>query len=144
MRYATRLVGDVEAARDPGAGLLSQIVQAGPATDRRTPETVAVHGVPPQLCRLPAQRGTGHANRWTDAGGVRGQCPDAASADLEQADRNAFSQSQIDCLPERDQEVIRLKFQDGLSYKAIAEITACRCRMSAWYSTTLSSDCARP
>ena len=42
---------------------------------------------------------------------------------VEQRDRVAFVLSQLDSLTDRQQECVRLKFQEGLSYAEIAEVT---------------------
>lgn len=43
--------------------------------------------------------------------------------DARQAEQLAKVQNQLECLPERQQELLRLRLQDGLSYKQIATVT---------------------
>ena len=45
------------------------------------------------------------------------------TADLERREESTRMTGRIDALPERDQELLRLKFQEGLSYKQISAVT---------------------
>ncbi len=126
IRYAARIIGDVERARD--------VVQDGFM----------------KLCRQDRARIEGHLAEWlftvcrNGALDVRRKetrmkpSPDLGStavadpaadpfADpgrgLEQREAHARILRLMGSLPESQQEVLRLKFQNGLSYREIAEIT---------------------
>ena len=45
------------------------------------------------------------------------------TADLERSEERTRMNGRISALPERDQELLRLKFQEGLSYKQISAVT---------------------
>lgn len=123
LRYARRLLhGDLESARD------------------------VVQDAFLKLCRQPMDGLAGREREWLYTV-VRNQAIDhlrkerrmqptdqqalaqtqdrqrAPEADLQAADRKALIDQQLQTLSERDREVIRLKYQDGLSYAAIAGIT---------------------
>lgn len=159
LRYALRLVGDAERARDVVQDAFIRLCQSDPvaagdpptawlfavtrnrALDVRRKEkrmqTVADVGVP---------SADGHSavapvsNRWTvqtvsnrsrpeseshakSVAQRNGHAAQASPAEVvEQRDSAAAAMRLLAELPERQQEVVRLKFQAGLSYREIAEV----------------------
>jgi RNA polymerase sigma-70 factor (ECF subfamily) len=122
LRYAAHLLGDADRARD--------IVQ----------DTFV------KLCRQPVSAVDGHAAEWLFTVARRaaldvlrkegrmsrfaeGQAERLVSADPTPAAQTEHLESwrmvlaQLDLLPPNQQEVVRLKFQEGFSYKEIAAIT---------------------
>lgn len=131
MRYAQRITGDLERARD--------VVQ----------ETFV------RLCREDRQEIDGHLAQWlftvcrNQALDVRRKenrmhplsetlaetCPSrepAQEAALEQHDSAARIYRLLASLPENQQEVVRLKFQGGLSYKEISAVTGLSVTYVGW------------
>lgn len=122
LRYAAHLLGDADRARD--------IVQ----------DTFV------KLCRQPVSAVDGHAAEWLFTVVRRaaldvlrkegrmsrfaeGQAERLVAAEPTPAAQTEHQESwrlvlaQLDLLPPNQQEVIRLKFQEGFSYKEIADIT---------------------
>jgi RNA polymerase sigma factor (sigma-70 family) len=121
VRYAARMTGDLERGRD--------VVQ----------ETFL------RLCREPAVATSSHLDQWLfivcrrlaldvrrketrmNTGDVAAICdlPSAASepSPMEHAEDVNHVLRLLGSLPANQQEVVRLKFQEGMSYKAIAGIT---------------------
>jgi RNA polymerase sigma-70 factor (ECF subfamily) len=121
VRYATRLLGDVDAARDVVQDCFLRLC-------RQSPEELDGHLRPWlfTVCRhraLDLLRKAGRMetlDRKTDALARDDARPEA---DLEQREEAARVRDVLAALPERQQEVVRLKFQEDLSYKEIAAIT---------------------
>jgi len=121
LRYATRLLGNAEEARDVVQDTFLRLCREDLATlDGRMPQWLF------RVCR----------NRAFDVRRRRGRQPDAADLrDLEPPPPPSPAQilegqealaavlAVIATLPESQQEVLRLKFQDGLGYVEIAEVT---------------------
>jgi RNA polymerase sigma-70 factor (ECF subfamily) len=121
IRYAARITGDLERGRDVVQETFLRLcrepeVAAGDhlaqwlftvcrrlAIDVRRKETRMHTQDETAVCDLPAR----------EIGPTRIEC-------LEQHDEVSRL---VDALPTNQQEVVRLKFQEGMSYKAIAEIT---------------------
>lgn len=121
MRYVTRLVGDADSARDIVQESFLRLVQSGPpdpehvrpwlytvarnlAFDRRRKERRVIASEAENV--VPLQ--------------VRSTTP----AELfEQREEHELVLAILAELPEKQREVVRLKFQGGLSYKEISEVT---------------------
>jgi RNA polymerase sigma-70 factor (ECF subfamily) len=122
LRYATRLLGDAERARDVVQDTFVKLM----AQPR---EAVAGHTVEWlfTVCRhraLDVMRKEGRMRRFEE-----GQVERVTAADprpgrsLEHEETQATILRMIDRLPPNQQEVVRLKFQNGFSYKEISRIT---------------------
>jgi RNA polymerase sigma-70 factor (ECF subfamily) len=116
--YAARLLGDVDLARDVVQDTFLKLWQA-----KR--ESVEGHLAAwlYTVCRnraLDVLRKDGRMTSWNDgqvATGVQEPEPRA-----ERIEHRFFALEALQGLPPRQQEVIRLKFQGGLSYREIAEV----------------------
>ncbi|MEZ4265126.1 MAG: sigma-70 family RNA polymerase sigma factor [Myxococcota bacterium] len=118
-RYALRTVGDLELARDVVQDTFLRLWQA----DRAEIEP-----------RLAAWLFTVCRNRAVDVARREGRMDAADARDgatareespLATLERKETAGSILDALatlPERQQEIVRLKFQDGLSYREIGEV----------------------
>ena len=122
IRYATRLVGDVDRGRD------------------------VVQDVFMKLCREGPERPTGHLAAWLYtvcrnraidvrrkeqqviplspgvAASAAASGPNPADA-LERQEDASHAQALLKLLPENQQEIIRLKVEHGLKYREISEVT---------------------
>jgi RNA polymerase sigma-70 factor (ECF subfamily) len=122
LRYATRLVGDADRARDvvqdTFVRLLAQPVQA---VDGHLAEWLFT------VCRNRAfdvHRKEGRMKYFEEGEAERVTTHEPRpGSELEAAETNAAVLSLIGRLPPNQQEVIRLKFQNGFSYKEISRIT---------------------
>lgn len=123
LRYAWQLAGDNELARDAVQDVFLKY------------HTECVAGRPPEhdtawlftVCRRRVFRLLEQRRRTTpmdpqilDAGQESSPSPDRAAVERETGDTLA---AQLEKLPPRDHEIVRLKFQNGLSYKEIADVT---------------------
>jgi RNA polymerase sigma factor (sigma-70 family) len=122
LRYAGRILGDAERARDVVQETFLRLLTSGRAgQDDHLSEwlfTVCRNGAL-DVCRK--ERRMSLMSEQRERAQVSGGASPAASAAMhEEADR--VSQAMHD-LPGNQQEVIRLKFQNGFSYKQIAGIT---------------------
>ena len=122
MRYATKIVGDVDVARDVVQDTFVSLCQ-----QRR--EDVQDHVAPWlfTVCRNRAIDVRRRENRMnTQTMGAAAEVASAAPAPSEVAearqDRSRILGA-LDTLPDNQRECIRLKFQNGMSYKEIATIT---------------------
>ncbi len=123
LRYATRLVNDPDRARDvvqdTFVRLLAQSRQAG--IDSHMAEWLFT------VCRNRAfdiNRKEGRMIRFDEGATERVVAMEPRpGAALEAEETNASVLRLIDRLPPNQQEVIRLKFQNGFSYKEISRIT---------------------
>ena len=120
VRYAARITGDVDCGRDVAQETFLRLcrepeVAAGDhlaqwlftvcrrlAIDVRRKETRMQTQGETAVCELPARAGL---------------------SDAENAEQSGEVLRMVDALPANQQEVVRLKFQEGMSYKAIAGIT---------------------
>jgi RNA polymerase sigma factor (sigma-70 family) len=123
LRYATRLLGDPDRARDVVQDTFVKLMA-------QPPESVNGHTVEWlfTVCRhraLDVLRKEGRMKRFEE-----GQMERVTAGEprpgrtLEHAETQAAVLRLIDRLPPNQQEVVRLKFQNGFSYKEISRITA--------------------
>jgi RNA polymerase sigma-70 factor (ECF subfamily) len=122
VRYATRLLGDDHRACDVVQDTFLKLC-------RQPPEKLAGH-VRPWLfavCRNRAMDVLKKENRMTTVS--RQQTLDQAScqgdptAAIERQEAVRLAVTVLESLPDNQQEVIRLKVQNGLSYREISEVT---------------------
>ncbi len=122
IRYAWRITGDLEAARDVVQDTFLRLCRADPAK-------VNGHLAPwlYRVCRNRAldvmkkeQRMHSMETKQLEAWPRAAPLPRAAAQQRESEDTVLQA---IRALPEKQQEVFRLKFQDQLSYKEISEVT---------------------
>jgi RNA polymerase sigma-70 factor (ECF subfamily) len=124
LRYAARLLGgDVEAARDVVQDTFARLVAQPPGeVDGHLAEwlfTVCRHRV------FDVLRKEGRMRRFAEGEAERLTLPEPPPAQrLEKAEARAAMLESIGRLPPNQQEVIRLKFQSGFSYKEISRITS--------------------
>jgi RNA polymerase sigma factor (sigma-70 family) len=121
-RYAARLLGDPDRARDVVQDTFVKLMAQPPgAVDGHVVEWLFT------VCRhraLDVLRKEGRMRRFEE-----GQAERVTAAEprpgrlLEQAEMHETVLRLIDRLPPNQQEVVRLKFQNGFSYKEIARIT---------------------
>ena len=121
-RYATRLLGDQERARDVVQDSFVRLMQQSPdAVDGHAVEWLFT------VCRNRAMdllRKENRMKRFEDGEVERVTASDPRPGRaLEQAETHAAMLRLIDRLPPNQQEVVRLKFQNGFSYKEISRIT---------------------
>ncbi len=125
VRFARRLVGDQEAARDIAQDCFLRLCQQATQPEdghlapwlftvcrRRAIDHLRKNG------RMPNLNGTAFLELAPEA--VEAPSPAHAAAEGDEAAR---IQAFVAELAPRQQELLRLKFQDGLSYREIAEIT---------------------
>ena len=127
LRYATRLLGDPHRARDVVQDTFVRLL----AAPRAEVETHAAEWLF-TVCRhraVDVLRKEGRVSRLDDgasegggAAGLLAEEPRPGRA-LEAAETRETLLGLIDRLPPNQQEVIRLKFQTGFSYKEISRIT---------------------
>jgi RNA polymerase sigma-70 factor (ECF subfamily) len=117
--YATRMLGDVERARDVVQDTFLKLWNA----DREEVEQHLAQWLY-RVCRNRALDVSKKEVRMKTLTEHHWQAmPETKPHDgLEASPEYATVLSAIDSLPDRQQEVIRLKFQGGLSYKEIAEV----------------------
>ena len=121
-RYAARLLGDADRARDVVQDTFVKLMaQPSGAVDGHAVEWLFT------VCRhrsLDVLRKEGRMRRFEE-----GQAERVTAADprpgrmLETEETRAAVLELIDRLPRNQQEVVRLKFQNGFSYKEISRIT---------------------
>jgi RNA polymerase sigma-70 factor (ECF subfamily) len=122
-RYAARLVGDPDRARDIVQDTFVKLLAQPPAAvDGHLAEWLFT------VCRhraLDVLRKEGRMKRFEEGEMERvvAEEPRPARA-LEAAETHDALLRMIDHLPPNQQEVLRLKFQSGFSYKEISRITA--------------------
>ena len=122
-RYALRIVGDVETARDVVQETFVRLCQA-------QREEVQDHLAQWlfTVCRnraLDVRRKESRMNQSPTLSAAE-SLPDRGVSPSEQAERKQTTDMvlrAVDALPENQREVIRLKFQNGMSYREISEIT---------------------
>ncbi len=121
-RYAARLLGDDDAARDVvQEAFLRLCVQDRSHVDHRLAEWLFT------VCRnraLDVLRKEGRMSQWTDARTHLTATPEPGPPEvLEQKEDSARVLHLLERLPASQREVLRLKFQDGFSYKEISRIS---------------------
>ena len=120
--YAERLLGDLHAARDVVQDVFLRLCSTDPAH---------VEGrLAPWLYRVCRNRAMDQHRRGRlmpktndeamEARAAASPAPDAVPA---ARDAHAVALAAVSDLPEAQQEAVRLKFQHGLSYREIAEVT---------------------
>lgn len=122
LRFATRLLGDPERARDVVQDTFVKLmVQPREQINGHTVEWLFT------VCRhraLDVLRKEGRMRRFEDGQAERVTAGEPRPGrDLEAAETRATILALIDRLPPNQQEVVRLKFQNGFSYKEISRIT---------------------
>ena len=122
-RYAARLVGDPDRARDIVQDTFVKLMAQPPAAvDGHIAEWLFT------VCRhraLDVLRKEGRMKRFEEGEMERVTAEDQRPARaLEAAETHDALLRMIDHLPPNQQEVLRLKFQSGFSYKEISRITA--------------------
>jgi RNA polymerase sigma-70 factor (ECF subfamily) len=122
LRYTVRLTGNLEAARDVVQDTFLRLC-------RERPERLNSHLAEWlfTVCRhraLDLLRKDGRLTELTDADIATRSSPEPTPATVA-ADREAVADvlQALDGLPVNQREVIRLKFQNGLSYRQISRIT---------------------
>lgn len=122
-RYATRILGDLDRARDVVQDTFVRLCRQ----QRSVIEDHAAEWLY-TVCRnraLDVCRKEGRMKTTDESGFVGLESPAPAPAHrLMRAEALGRVLSVLDALPARQQECIRLKFQDGLSYKEISRITS--------------------
>lgn len=123
LRYAARLVGDPDRARDVVQDTFVRLVaQPAAAVEGHLAEWLFT------VCRNRAfdlSRKEGRMKQFEEGAVERVVATEARpGAALEAAETQAAILRLVDQLPPHQQEVIRLKFQNGFSYKEISRITA--------------------
>jgi RNA polymerase sigma-70 factor (ECF subfamily) len=121
LRYAWRLLGDADAARDVVQDTFLRL-------SRAQPEEVASHPSA-WLYRVCRHRATDRIRKESrmsslpDHVAESSPCP-APSPDEAALERERDDQLQrlVASLPERQQQILQLKFQDGLRYRQIGEV----------------------
>ncbi len=118
IRYAARLSNDLDIARDAVQETFLRLVKA----ER---EKVAPHLVEWlfAVCRsrvLDISRKEKRMKPLSDTRAAQAGPPEAA---LEQREEKGRVLAAVACLPGNQQEMIRLKFQEGLSYREISRVT---------------------
>lgn len=122
VRFARRLVGDAELARDIAQDCFLRLCQQATAPDEGR--------LAPWLFTVCRNRAIDHLRKNGRMPQIDGThildlppepTPTPAEA-AQQEDESARLQNLVAGLPPRQQEILRLKFQDDLSYKEIAEI----------------------
>lgn len=121
-RYAASILGDTESAKD--------VVQESFIRLWREPRQDVADHVRPWLfrvcrnCALDARRKGGRMKSLSEVDTAtrpaEGKGPEESA---EQRDSHAQVMGLMQRLPENQREVVRLKFQNGLSYKEIASVT---------------------
>lgn len=121
VRYALRLVGDLEAARDIVQDCFLRLCRQPPhALDARLAEwlfTVCRHRAIDHL------RKEGRLQPEPDFADLPAGASAPAAA-LEAAEAADALRQRLAALPPRQREAVRLKFEEGLSYQAIANVMA--------------------
>ena len=121
-RYAARLLGDADRARDVVQDTFVKFMaQPADAIDGHAVEWLFT------VCRhraLDVLRKEVRMKRFEDGQVERVTAPEPRPGrELEHAEAHEMVLQMIDRLPANQQEVVRLKFQNGFSYKEISRIT---------------------
>ena len=122
IRYAARITGDVDRARDVVQETFLRLCSEDPVqVDGRVPQWLFT------VCRsraLDVRRKDSRMQALTEAQAKARKSTDRDPAKTAES-REASSRvlQVLALMPENEQEVIRLRFQSGLSYKDIASVT---------------------
>lgn len=123
LRYASRLLGDADRARDVVQDTFIKLMA-------QKPESVAGHEAEWlfTVCRhgaLDILRKEGRMKHFEEGETERLRAPDPRPGEgMEREETRAMLLTLMDRLPARQQELLRLKFLNGFSYKQISRITA--------------------
>ncbi len=121
-RYALHFTGDLERARDVVQETFLQLCRSDPARLRDHLGAWLF-----TVCRNQALSVRRKENRMTtlsEVGAEGRPSPRPGPAEILELDDSAQRALEaVDTLPQRQREVVRLKFQEGLSYKDISQIT---------------------
>ncbi|HUT00839.1 MAG TPA: sigma-70 family RNA polymerase sigma factor [Phycisphaerae bacterium] len=122
LRYAGRILGDVERARDVVQETFLRLLKSGKGPgDNHVPEWLFT------VCRNRALDVCRKERRMTYLGehaeSVQPSREPAPPAEADRQEQVGHVTAALRSLPQRQQEVLRLKFQNGFSYKQIAGIT---------------------
>ena len=118
VRYASGLLGNLDAARDVVQDCFLRLCQ-------QNPERLDGH-LKQWLFTVCRNRAIDRLRKERRMDTLEETEPSAATAPAERAEEREETGrvlACIDTLPPRQQEVLRLKFQEGLSYKQIAAVT---------------------
>lgn len=121
LRYALRLTGDAHQARDCVQETFLRLCRADAATVRGH-EAAWLY----RVCRQRAIDWKRKANRMQAVDVHDTACVDREPAPTDRLQRQEDASAvlaQLSALPESQQDVLRLKFQAGLSYREISEAT---------------------
>ena len=117
VRYASRLLGDVELARDVVQDCFLRLCQ-------QPPQEVDGH-VKEWLFTVCRNRAFDHLRKDGRMGALNDAEPAVEMPDpVAERDEKSRVLRQVAKLPARQQEVVRLKFQEGMSYREIAAVTS--------------------
>jgi len=119
--YATRIVGDVELARDiVQETFLKLFREGGRELDGKLPQWLYT------VCRHRAIDIKRKERRMQTSGEIETVMQPAATIDpavsLERREDASRAETCVAALPDKQQEAVRLRFAHGLSYKQIAEV----------------------
>ncbi len=123
IRYAARITGDLDRARDVVQETFLRLCSEDPGIiDGRVPQWLFT------ICRsraLDVLRKEGRMKTLSEEQVKASESPDRGPADAAEIGEASGRVIRIlTTLPENQQEVIRLRFQSGLSYKQIAAVTS--------------------
>jgi RNA polymerase sigma factor (sigma-70 family) len=123
VRYATRILHDAARARDVvQETLLALGAQPEAALDALRPRLAAWLFTVCRRKALNVLRAEGRLSPLDDAPPVVAPDPDPAAA-LQRSEDHGQLLALVARLPERQREVVRLRYQEGFSYEEIAAIT---------------------
>ncbi len=121
LRYVRRLTGDLETARDVVQDTFLKLCREEPANvDGHLAQWLYT------VCRRRALDVVKKESRMRNSNGTAvadRAMGDSASAAAEQQETNSQIVELLERLPAPQQEVVRLKFQAGLSYREISNVT---------------------
>jgi RNA polymerase sigma factor (sigma-70 family) len=120
VRYTLRITGDLDEARDVVQEAFVRLWTAGPEqVDGRLPQWLY------KVCRnesLSRKRRSRRMTTLNEAEPRASKDPPPSDAAARSDEREALLNA-VAALPPEQQEAVRLRFQDGLTYRQIAEIT---------------------
>jgi RNA polymerase sigma-70 factor (ECF subfamily) len=122
IRYAARITGDLDRARDVVQETFLRLCSEDQAViDGRVPQWLFT------ICRsraLDVRRKEGRMTPLTETQATARESSDRGPAEAaEIGEASSHVRGRLATLPDDQQEVIRLRFQSGLSYKQIAAVT---------------------
>ncbi len=120
VRYATRLVGNVDSARDVVQECFLRLCKQPPATveDRLGPWLFTVC----RNCCIDLRRKQGRMDTQQDLDPTMSDQLDTVFDAVAKGDEMARVRQTVRDLPAREQEILRLKFQEGFTYRQIASV----------------------